>query len=170
MANAKIKGTLISKILEIKNNPSELVDIILIPNPDIFLDIKAGPEEFYEHYQNLAPTRKEQEQHLKEINTRLYDHCLIPCNFQYCNECDFIYNLLTCMIYTIPEEEKPINNCTLELESTFNPDSNSDNNNDENNDFSSAQYGNKNNNNSDFDSNPETYITLLDLTKEQKLK
>ncbi|KAG9287782.1 hypothetical protein G9A89_017377 [Geosiphon pyriformis] len=43
--------------------------------------LATGPEEFYEHYQNLAPMRKEQEQHLEEINTQLCDHCLIPCDF-----------------------------------------------------------------------------------------
>ncbi|KAG9297299.1 hypothetical protein G9A89_001988 [Geosiphon pyriformis] len=73
------------------------------------------------------------------------------------------------MIYTIPEEE-PISNCTLESESTFNPNSNSDNNDNKNNKSSSTQYGNKDNNNLDFDSNPETYITLSDLTNEQELK
>ncbi|KAG9300543.1 hypothetical protein G9A89_002421 [Geosiphon pyriformis] len=59
IANAKIEGTSPSKILEIKNNPLEPVNIVLISNSDVFLDIKTGPEEFYKHYQNLAPTREE---------------------------------------------------------------------------------------------------------------
>ncbi|KAG9301840.1 hypothetical protein G9A89_004519 [Geosiphon pyriformis] len=84
--------------------------------------------------------------------------------------CDFIYNPPPYMIYTILEKEKPISSCTSELESTFNFDSNFDNNDDENNDSSSIQNGNKNNNDLDFDSNPKTYITLSDLTKEQELK
>ncbi|KAG9303934.1 hypothetical protein G9A89_005844 [Geosiphon pyriformis] len=74
------------------------------------------------------------------------------------------------MIYTIPEEDKPMSNCASELESIFNPDSNSDNNNDENTGSSSTQNSNKNNNNLNPDSNSETYITLPDLTKEQELK
>ncbi|KAG9303354.1 hypothetical protein G9A89_013680 [Geosiphon pyriformis] len=59
------------------------------------------------------------------------------------------------MIYTIPEKKEPISSCTLELGSTFNPNSNSDN---------------DNNKNNDFDSNSETYIALSDLSKEQKLR
>ncbi|KAG9305617.1 hypothetical protein G9A89_001678 [Geosiphon pyriformis] len=107
---------------------------------------------------------------LEEINTRLCDYCLILYDFQYCNKCDLIYNLLSCMIYTILEEKEPISSCASESESTFNSDSNSDNNNDENNGSSSTQYGNENNNNSNSNSNSETYITLFDLTKKQKLK
>ncbi|KAG9290273.1 hypothetical protein G9A89_022249 [Geosiphon pyriformis] len=56
MVNAKIEDALPSEILEIKNNPSKPVKVVLIPNPDAFLDIETGPEKFYEHYQNLAPT------------------------------------------------------------------------------------------------------------------
>ncbi|KAG9284374.1 hypothetical protein G9A89_023631 [Geosiphon pyriformis] len=59
MANAKIKGTMSSKILEIKNNLPKPVNVIFIPNSDAFLDIKTGPEEFYEHYQNLVLTKEE---------------------------------------------------------------------------------------------------------------
>ncbi|KAG9294438.1 hypothetical protein G9A89_001943 [Geosiphon pyriformis] len=158
MANAKVEETMPSKILEIKNNPSEPVDIVLIPNPDAFFDMKTSLK------------KKEQEQCLEEINTRLCDHCLISCNFQYCNECDLIYNLPLYMIYTILEEEESINSCILKSESTFNPDSNSDNNDNENNDSSSAQHGKKNNSNSDSDSNSEQYIVLSDLFKEQELK
>ncbi|KAG9299776.1 hypothetical protein G9A89_013136 [Geosiphon pyriformis] len=170
IVNTKVEGTTSSKILEIKNNSPEPVNIVLIPNPDIFLDLKTGPEEFYKHYQNLAPTREEQEQHLEEINTQLCDHCLIPCDFQYCNECDLIYNPPPCMIYMILEEDKPINNCALELKSIFNPNSNSDNDDNKNNGSSSTQNDNGNNNNSDSNSNSETFITLLDLTKEQEFK
>ncbi|KAG9304424.1 hypothetical protein G9A89_019986 [Geosiphon pyriformis] len=59
MANAKVVSTMSSKILEIKNNSLEPVNIVLIPNPDTFLDLEAGPEEFHEHYQNLASTKEE---------------------------------------------------------------------------------------------------------------
>ncbi|KAG9307528.1 hypothetical protein G9A89_003851 [Geosiphon pyriformis] len=137
MANAKIEDATPSEILEIKNNPPKPVNIVLVPNPNTFLDLKTGPEEFHKHNQNLAPTRKEQEQHLEQLNTRLYQHCLISCDFQYCNECDLIYNLPTRIIYTIPEEEKPISSCALEAGSTFNPDSNSNNNDNKNNGSSS---------------------------------
>ncbi|KAG9301111.1 hypothetical protein G9A89_012494 [Geosiphon pyriformis] len=174
MTNAKIKRVTLSKILEIKNNPPEPVDIVLIPNPEAFLNIKTGSEKFYEHYQNLAPTREEQEQCLKQLNTRLCQHCLIPYNFQYCNECDLIYNLSICMIYTIPEEEEPISSCVSESELNFNPNSNFDNNDNKNNSFSFVPYNNNNNNNLDSDSNsdlnPKTFITLSDLIKEQELK
>ncbi|KAG9298086.1 hypothetical protein G9A89_004950 [Geosiphon pyriformis] len=168
MANAKVEGAMSSKILKIKNNLPKQVDIILIPNPDAFLNIKTNSENFHKHYQNLVPTREKQKEHLAQLNTQLCDHCLIPCDFQYCNECNLIYNLPPCMIYTIPEEIKPISNCTSESESIFNSDSNS--NNDDNNDSSLVQYGNEINSNSDSNPNYEQYIALPDLSKEQELK
>ncbi|KAG9285385.1 hypothetical protein G9A89_010860 [Geosiphon pyriformis] len=157
IANTKVEGIMSSKILEIKNNPLKPVNIILIPNLDTFLDLKAGPEEFHEHYQNLALTREKQEQCLVQTNTQLCDHCLIPYDFQYCNEYDLIYNPPLYMIYIIPEEKEPISSCASESESNFNPDLNSDNN------------DNKNNN-SNSDLNYKQYIMLSDLTKEQELK
>ncbi|KAG9299976.1 hypothetical protein G9A89_009704 [Geosiphon pyriformis] len=174
MANAKVEGALPSKILEIKNNPSEPTDIVLVLNPDAFIDLKNSPKKFYEHYQNLAPMREDQEQCLEEINTRLCDHYLIPCDFQFCDDCDLIYNPPTCMIYTISEEEEPINSCTSESELSSKPDSNSDNDNNENNSSSFIQndYNNDNDSNSDSnsDSNYKQYIALPDLTNEQELK
>ncbi|KAG9287846.1 hypothetical protein G9A89_017441 [Geosiphon pyriformis] len=117
-------------------------------------------------------TREEQEQRLEEINTRLCDYCLILYDFQFCDNCDLIYNLPPHMIYTIPEEEEPINSCASESESSSNPDSNSNNDNNENNSSSSVQNGYDNDSNSDSnsDSNYEQYIALSDLTKEQELK
>ncbi|KAG9295256.1 hypothetical protein G9A89_015743 [Geosiphon pyriformis] len=88
----------------------------------------------------------------------------------YCNECDLIYNLPPHMIYTIPEENKPISNCASELESTFDSDSNSNNNDNENNDSSSAPNSNENDDDSNSNSNSKTFITFSDLFKEQKLK
>ncbi|KAG9297011.1 hypothetical protein G9A89_008597 [Geosiphon pyriformis] len=73
------------------------------------------------------------------------------------------------MIYTISEKE-PISSCASELESVFNSNSNFDNNDDKNTTLSSTQYGNKNINDSNFNSNSEIYIALSDLSKEQKLK
>ncbi|KAG9285838.1 hypothetical protein G9A89_013263 [Geosiphon pyriformis] len=152
MANAKVEGTSPSEILKIKNNPPESTDIVL----------------------NLTPTKEEQEQHLEEINTQLCNHCLIPCDFQFCDNCDLIYNPLPHMIYTILKEEEPINSYTSESESSSNPNSNSDNNDNKNNGSSSVQndYNNDNdsNLNSNSDSNYEQYIALPDLTKKQELK
>ncbi|KAG9285552.1 hypothetical protein G9A89_006540 [Geosiphon pyriformis] len=74
MANVKVEGTLTIEILKIKNNPPKPVKIIFIPNSDAFLDTEIGPEEFHKHYQNLAPTREEQEQCLEQLNTQLYDY------------------------------------------------------------------------------------------------
>ncbi|KAG9302431.1 hypothetical protein G9A89_011481 [Geosiphon pyriformis] len=170
MANAKVKSILSNKILKIKNNLSEPVETICILNSDAFLDVETGPEEFHDYYQNLALTREEQEQCLKQLNTQLCDHCLILCNFQYCNKCDIIYNLPPYIIYTILEKEKPISSCVSELESTFYPDSNSNNNDNKNNDSSSIQNNNNNNNSLNSNSNPEQYIVFFNLTKKQKLK
>ncbi|KAG9297107.1 hypothetical protein G9A89_019388 [Geosiphon pyriformis] len=141
------------------------------PEPVINL---LNPEQFYEHYQELAPTREEQKQWLKEINTRLCDHCLIPCDFQYCNEYDLIYNPPPHIIYTIPKKKEPISSCASESESVSNSNLDFDNDDDKNNGSSSVQNGNNNDNNfnsdSNFNSNYKQYITLSDLTKKQELK
>ncbi|KAG9297008.1 hypothetical protein G9A89_008594 [Geosiphon pyriformis] len=147
-----------SEILKIKNNLPELVDIIHIPNSDTFMDKKT----------------EEQKQHSEQLNTQLCDYCLIPCDFQYCNKCDLIYNLLPHMIYTIPEEIEPISSCASELELPFNPNSNSNNDDDKNTGSSSVQIGDNNdddsNSDSNFDPKYEQYIALPDLSKEQELK
>ncbi|KAG9298452.1 hypothetical protein G9A89_000021 [Geosiphon pyriformis] len=170
MTNAKVEGALPNEILEIKNNPPEPIDIVLVLNPDAFIDLENSPEEFHEHYQNLAPMKEEQEQHLEEINTQLCDYCLILCDFQFCDDCDLIYNPPPRIIYTIPKEEEPINSCTSESESSSNPDLNSDNDDNKNKSSSSIQNGYNNDSNSDSNLNYEQYIALPDLTKEQELK
>ncbi|KAG9289645.1 hypothetical protein G9A89_014380 [Geosiphon pyriformis] len=142
MVNAKVEDSMFSKILEIKNNSPKPVNIVLIPNSD----------------------------YLAQINIQLCDHCLIPCDFQYCNKCDLIYNPPPCMIYIIPEEKEPISSYALELDLDFNTNSNSENNNDKNTSSSSTQYGNENNNNLNSNSNSKTFIVLFDLTKEQEFK
>ncbi|KAG9306372.1 hypothetical protein G9A89_018255 [Geosiphon pyriformis] len=167
MAIAKIERATPEEIKEIKNNPSEPIELDWDPEPIINL---LDPEQFHEHYQELAPTRKKQEQCLEEINTKLCDYCLIPCDFQYCDECNFIYNPPSCMIYTIPEKKEPINSCASELELVYNPNSNPNNNDDENTSSSSVQCNNKNINNSDSDPNYKQYIALPNLSKEQELK
>ncbi|KAG9286163.1 hypothetical protein G9A89_010177 [Geosiphon pyriformis] len=78
------------------------------------------------------------------------------------------------MIYTIPEEEKPISSCTSESESLFDLDSNSNNDNNENTSSSSIQISDNNDDDSNSDSNSDPkykqYIVLPDLFKEQELK
>ncbi|KAG9291866.1 hypothetical protein G9A89_012151 [Geosiphon pyriformis] len=171
MVITKIEGVLPKEIRTIKNNPPEPIELDWDAEPVInFLE----PEEFHEHYQNLAPIREEQKQWLVQLNTRLCCHCLIPNDFKYCDNCDLIYNLPPRMIYIIPEEEEPISKCTLESELPFNPNSNSDNNDDKNNSSSSVQNGNNNDNDINSDSNSdlnyEQYIALSNLTKKQELK
>ncbi|KAG9291629.1 hypothetical protein G9A89_022048 [Geosiphon pyriformis] len=170
MAIAKIEGTSPEEIRTIKNNPPEPIKLDWNAEPVInFLE----PEEFYEYYQNLAPTREEQEQWLAQLNTRLCCHCLIPSDFEYCDNCDLIYNPPPCMIYTILEEEKPISSCASESELLINHDLDSDDNN-KNTSSSSIQNGNDNKDNSNSDSNSdlnyEQYIALPNLSKEQELK
>ncbi|KAG9288616.1 hypothetical protein G9A89_006717 [Geosiphon pyriformis] len=165
--HSPIKGATLEKIKTIKNNPPKPIELNWDPKPVINL---LNPKQFHKHYQELAPTKEEQEQCLEEINTRLCDHCLIPCDFQYCNECDFIYNPPPYIIYMIPEKKEPISNCASESESIFNSNSNSDNNDDKNNDSSFVQNSNENISDSNSDSNPKIYIVLPDLSKEQELK
>ncbi|KAG9306511.1 hypothetical protein G9A89_000974 [Geosiphon pyriformis] len=158
------------EIRTIKNNPPEPVKLDWDAEPVInFLE----PEEFHEHYQNLAPTRKEQKQLLVQLNTRLCCYCLIPSDFEYCDNCNLIYNPPPCMIYMISEEEKPISSCASESESLINCDLDC-NNDDENTNSSSVQNGNNNKDDSNSDSNSnlnyEQYIALPDFSKEQELK
>ncbi|KAG9296329.1 hypothetical protein G9A89_014921 [Geosiphon pyriformis] len=70
MAHAKTEGATTSKLLKIKNNPLSLSEPEYIQTFDIFGNIEDDPEEFHEYYQHLAPTRKEQEQHLKHDNSK----------------------------------------------------------------------------------------------------
>ncbi|KAG9289796.1 hypothetical protein G9A89_015376 [Geosiphon pyriformis] len=68
LTNAKVQGAMFSEILEIKNNLLEQIDIILIPNPDAFLNIETNSEDFYKHYQNLTPTREKQKHSIQYGN------------------------------------------------------------------------------------------------------
>ncbi|KAG9287990.1 hypothetical protein G9A89_017585 [Geosiphon pyriformis] len=68
------------------------------------------PDAFQNQYQELAPTCEEQEQRLANLNTKLCNHCLISCHFQYCNECDLMFNPSPRILFPItklpePEEE-----------------------------------------------------------------
>ncbi|KAG9291013.1 hypothetical protein G9A89_012885 [Geosiphon pyriformis] len=164
MAYAISEDATTEELREIKNNPLFLPKPEYVQTFNVFGNIKDNSEEFHE---------EKQEECLAQLNTQLCDYCLIPCDFQYCNKCNLIYDSPPRMIYTISKKEKPISNCTSESESLINCDSNSDNNND-NNDSSSIQNSNNNNNNSNSDPNSNTnyeqYIALPDLSKEQELK
>ncbi|KAG9303833.1 hypothetical protein G9A89_018730 [Geosiphon pyriformis] len=139
------------EIRTIKNNPPEPIEFDWDAEPVInFLE----PKEFYEYYQNLTPTKEEQEQWLAQLNTRLYCYCLIPSDFEYCDNCDFIYNPPPCIIYTILEEEESISSCALESELLINRDPDSDDNN-ENTSSSFVQNGNNNKDDSNLNSNSE---------------
>ncbi|KAG9285786.1 hypothetical protein G9A89_013211 [Geosiphon pyriformis] len=141
MAFAKIEGATPEEIKTIKDNPPEPLELDWDAEPIINL---LDPEQFHEHYQELVPTREEQEQWLEQLNTRLCQHCLILCDFQYCDKCDLIYNPPPHMIYMILEEEEPISSCASESELPIN-------------------YTNSN-------LNYEQYIALPNLSKEQELK
>ncbi|KAG9286156.1 hypothetical protein G9A89_010170 [Geosiphon pyriformis] len=50
---------------------------------------------------------------LADLNTKLCDHCLISCHFQYCDECDLMFNLPPKILFLITkllelEEEKEL--------------------------------------------------------------
>ncbi|KAG9288780.1 hypothetical protein G9A89_023077 [Geosiphon pyriformis] len=64
MALAKIEGATPEEIKTIKDNPSELIKLNWDPEPVINL---LDPEQFYKYYQELALTKKEQEQHSSSI-------------------------------------------------------------------------------------------------------
>ncbi|KAG9303629.1 hypothetical protein G9A89_018526 [Geosiphon pyriformis] len=171
MAIAKIEGATPEEIREIKNNSPEPIKLDWNAEPAIN---SLEPEEFHEHYQNLAPTREEQEQWLAQLNTRLCCHCLIPSNFEYCDDCNLLYNLPPRMIYSISEEEEPISSCASESELLINHNPDSDDNDNKNIGSSFVQNSNDNKNDSNSDSNSnlnhEQYIVLPDLSKEQELK
>ncbi|KAG9307513.1 hypothetical protein G9A89_017343 [Geosiphon pyriformis] len=95
----------------IKNNLLELIKLNWGSNSEIILELM-DPEQFY----------------------KLCDYCLIPYDFQYCNEYNLIYNSPLCIIYMIPEKNKSISSCASKSESTFNSDSNFNNDDNKNND------------------------------------
>ncbi|KAG9293038.1 hypothetical protein G9A89_016400 [Geosiphon pyriformis] len=79
--HAKVEDAMTSKLLKIKNNLLSLSEPEYVQMFNVFGNIEDDPKKFYEHYQQLALTREEQEQHLEEINTQLCNYCLIPCDF-----------------------------------------------------------------------------------------
>ncbi|KAG9297756.1 hypothetical protein G9A89_011271 [Geosiphon pyriformis] len=65
MAFAKIKGAMPEEIKTIKDNSPELLKLDWDTEPIINL---LDPEQFHEHYQELALTREEQKQWLEQLN------------------------------------------------------------------------------------------------------
>ncbi|KAG9300172.1 hypothetical protein G9A89_010582 [Geosiphon pyriformis] len=57
--------------------------------------------------EELAPTRKEQKQRLADLNTKLCNHCLISCHFQYCDKCDLMFNPPPKILFPITELPEP---------------------------------------------------------------
>ncbi|KAG9289682.1 hypothetical protein G9A89_014417 [Geosiphon pyriformis] len=78
IALTKIEEASLEEIKMIKDNLSEPLELDWDTEPIINL---LDPEQFHEHYQELAPTREEQEQWLEQLNARLCQHCLISCDF-----------------------------------------------------------------------------------------
>ncbi|KAG9306987.1 hypothetical protein G9A89_000901 [Geosiphon pyriformis] len=79
----------------------------ILPNERLWNDVSDREETCNEE---LAPTHEKQEQRLADLNTKLCDHYLIPCHFQYCNKCDLMFNLSPRILFPItklpePEEE-----------------------------------------------------------------
>ncbi|KAG9287167.1 hypothetical protein G9A89_003015 [Geosiphon pyriformis] len=70
MVFTKIKEALPKEIKTIKNNLPEPIKLDWGPNSDIVLD-SIDPEQFHKNYQELTHTKKEQEQHLEQLNTQL---------------------------------------------------------------------------------------------------
>ncbi|KAG9302335.1 hypothetical protein G9A89_008827 [Geosiphon pyriformis] len=62
---AKIEGVTPEEIKMIKDNPPEPLELNWDAEPIINL---LNPEQFHEHYQELAPTREEGEQQLEQLN------------------------------------------------------------------------------------------------------
>ncbi|KAG9288222.1 hypothetical protein G9A89_020528 [Geosiphon pyriformis] len=86
MASAKAENIMPEEIREIKDNP-------WMPEynrPDYPKD------NFFTDDLDLA-----------NLNTKLCDHCLIPCHFQYCNKCDFMFNLPPRILFPITKLPEP---------------------------------------------------------------
>ncbi|KAG9307268.1 hypothetical protein G9A89_017096 [Geosiphon pyriformis] len=105
MANAKAESAMPEEIREIKDNswmPKYTGPDY--PKDDFFTD---DPDAFQNRYQELAPTCEEQEQRLADLNTKLCDHCLISYHFQYCDECNLMFNLPPRILFPITKLPEP---------------------------------------------------------------
>ncbi|KAG9303941.1 hypothetical protein G9A89_005851 [Geosiphon pyriformis] len=105
MASVKAEGATPKEMREIKDNPwmPEYTGPDY-PKDDFFTD---DPDAFQNQYQELVPTREEQKQRLADLNTKLCDHCLIPCYFQYCDKCDLMFNLPPRILFPITKLPEP---------------------------------------------------------------
>ncbi|KAG9286126.1 hypothetical protein G9A89_010140 [Geosiphon pyriformis] len=79
-AQAKVRGRTAEEIRHWKES-AEVADEVASYN--MFDPV----DKFQDYYQQLCPTRQEQEQYLAQINTYLCENCLIPCQSQCCEEC-----------------------------------------------------------------------------------
>ncbi|KAG9293313.1 hypothetical protein G9A89_007559 [Geosiphon pyriformis] len=79
-AQAKVRGGTAEEIQRWKES-AEVADEVA--NYNMFDPV----DEFQDYYQQLCPTRQEQEQYLAQINTYLCENCLIPCQSQCYEEC-----------------------------------------------------------------------------------
>ncbi|KAG9304192.1 hypothetical protein G9A89_019754 [Geosiphon pyriformis] len=105
MANTKAEGTTTKEIRKIKDNSWMLKYTRPdYPEDDFFTD---DPDTFQNQYQELALTCEKQEQRLADLNTKLCNYCLIPCHFQYCDECDLMFNPLPRILFPITELPEP---------------------------------------------------------------
>ncbi|KAG9285144.1 hypothetical protein G9A89_004359 [Geosiphon pyriformis] len=71
-AQAKVKGRTTEEIRRWKES-AEVAD--KVANYNMFDPV----DKFQDYYQQLCPTRQEQEQYFAQINTYLCENCLIPC-------------------------------------------------------------------------------------------
>ncbi|KAG9303261.1 hypothetical protein G9A89_013587 [Geosiphon pyriformis] len=92
----------------------------------------------------LAPTREKQKQRLANLNTKLCNHCLIPCHFQYCDECDLMFNPPLRILFPITELPEPKEEVLITKDMSFQ--------------------------NPTEDTETEQYLTYPDLSKELELK
>ncbi|KAG9298967.1 hypothetical protein G9A89_020280 [Geosiphon pyriformis] len=83
MVNAKAESATTRELLEIKDNFLSLPKSEYVMTFDVFGNIKNNPKYFHKHYQNLTPTKKEQEQRLADLNTKLLKEELITKNMSF---------------------------------------------------------------------------------------
>ncbi|KAG9306685.1 hypothetical protein G9A89_004232 [Geosiphon pyriformis] len=142
MASTKAEGTTPKEIREIKDNPWMLKYTgPNYPEDNFFTD---DPDTFQNRYQKLAPTREEQKQRLADLNTKLCNHCLIPCHFQYCNECNLMFNPPPRILFPITELPEPKEEVLITKDMSFQDPTE--------------------------DTETEQYLAYPDLSKELKLK
>ncbi|KAG9286072.1 hypothetical protein G9A89_022749 [Geosiphon pyriformis] len=124
-----------------KNRAEEELQSSDYPEDDFFTD---DPDAFQNQYQELASIHEEQEQRLADLNTKLCDHCLIPCHFQYCDKCDLMFNSPPRILFPITELPEPEEEVLITKDMSFQD--------------------------STEDTKTEQYLMYSDLSKELELK